>query len=156
MTTWGAVPMIISSKYSYPINNKVNLGVGLLFGTGSWAFPEDAIALPFGSLTYGDRRKNLTMSCGYVAAWSWTGGGGTGRTLFSVAGMSKVSSKISLVFDSFIVPGFNDNDGGALLLPGIRLHTDITRAFQFGFGGLYMDGEFLPAPIPFIQWFKKL
>ncbi len=153
MTTWFAVPVIGTAKYSIPVNNNVSLGLGLLLGTGSWEQPDFGLALPFGSLTMGDRRKNLTFTGGYGTVWS--NQDNAGHFLFSIAGMSKIGNKISLVFDSFIYPSSN-NDGGALLLPGIRLQTDNKKAFQFGFGGLYLEGEFVPAPIPFVQWFKKL
>lgn len=109
-----------------------------------------------------------------------------GRILLSVAGMAKISEKFSLVFDTFISPwgpehtytnqvnnSYWDNNGNyvekydmetyterspnlALILPGIRWQLDADRAFQFGFTGLYFDGEFIPAPIPMVQWYRRL
>jgi hypothetical protein len=46
--------------------------------------------------------------------------------------------------------------GFSLLIPGIRWQMDSNKAFQFGFGGIVTDGELVPAPIPMIQWFRKL
>jgi hypothetical protein len=61
-------------------------------------------ALPFATISFGDRRKNITFSGGYGAIWQ--DGYFEGRAITSVAGMIKVSPKISFVFDSFIVlPG---------------------------------------------------
>jgi hypothetical protein len=153
MTSWFAVPLIGSAKYSLELNKNVSLGLGILLGTGSWANPDFGLALPFGSLTFGDRRKNLTFSSGYGTVWSK--GKNEGRLLLSVAGMSKVGNKVSLVFDSFIFPS-SGNSGGALLLPGIRLQTENKKAFQFGFGALVANGKLIPMPIPVVQWFKKL
>jgi len=44
----------------------------------------------------------------------------------------------------------------ALLLPGIRWQIDADRAFQFGFTGFYYDTEFIPFPIPMVQWYRRL
>lgn len=109
-----------------------------------------------------------------------------GRVLLSIAGMAKITEKFSLVFDTFISPwgpeqtktdfrdiSYVDNNGNwvekyeletytekspnlAILLPGIRWQLDADRAFQFGFTGFYFDGEFLPAPIPMVQWYRRL
>lgn len=106
-----------------------------------------------------------------------------GRFLFSIAGMAKAGKKLSLVFDSFIASpgGYYDyveyveyynsatgmwnyreetrrkrRGGLVLLIPGIRLQTEPNKAFQFGFGGAYIDGELVPAPIPMVQWYRQL
>lgn len=153
MTTWFGSPIIGSAKYSFTSKNKLSFALGTLLGTGSWASPEYGIALPFGALTYGDAFKNISFSAGYGA--SWGGGYSGGRALFSVAAMNKVSDKFTLVFDSFIISGTGNNDGGALLIPGIRLHTDPNKAFQIGFAGIAGGGEIVPFPLPMLQWFRK-
>jgi hypothetical protein len=92
--------------------------------------------------------------------------------------MHNINEKLSIVFDSFIMPpgGYRNevefhidqygnpytvnvarrNPGFAILVPGIRLHTDHNRAFQFGFAGIVSKGELLPFPFPMVQWFRKL
>lgn len=155
MTSWFAVPIIGSAKYSLELHENISLGLGVLVGTGSWSAPQFGLALPFGSLTFGDRRTNMTFSSGYGVIWTAENTGGQGRLLLSIAGMSKVGKKTSLVFDSFIFPSSN-NTGGALLLPGIRLNTESKKAFQFGFGAMVLDGKLVRSPIPVVQWFKKL
>jgi hypothetical protein len=156
MTSWFGVPIIGSAKYSIELGRKTSIGIGTLLGTGSWAEPKFGIALPFGAFTYGDRRNNINLSAGYGAVWS--NDGGDGRFLISVAGMKKVGNKVSLVFDSFIVPSLdvNTNSGFALIIPGIRLQTESNKAFQFGFAGLIVNGDLVPAPIPMVQWYRKL
>lgn len=148
LTTWFGVPIIGSVKYSLQLGENTSLGIGTLLGTGSWAAPEFGLALPYTALTFGNRRSNLTFSAGYGAVWSE--GESEGRALLSVAGMTKVTKNMSLVFDSFIVPGTV-----ALLIPGFRFQSKDDKAFQFGFAGIVVDSELLPALIPFIQWFKK-
>jgi hypothetical protein len=44
----------------------------------------------------------------------------------------------------------------ALILPGIRWQIDSDRAFQFGFTGFYFDNEFIPFPVPMVQWYRRL
>jgi hypothetical protein len=106
MTTWLALPIIGTAKYSIPLKQDFQFAVGTMVGTSSWItlLGSDANvggALPFGTLSYGTRRANLAFSGGYGVIWAE--GDSDGRALTSIAGMIKVSSRISLVFDSFIV-----------------------------------------------------
>jgi len=154
MTSWFGSPLIGTAKYSMQLDEKVGLSLGLLLGTGSWATPEFGLALPYVALTFGDGRTNINFSAGYGGIFY--GGDSDGNALLSVAGMTRVGKKVSLVFDSFIVPNFGDkNFGGALLLPGLRLQQSSEKAFQFGFAGLVADGDLIPVPLPFIQFFRK-
>lgn len=169
MTSWLGIPIIGSAKYSIELGKNIHLGLGTLIGSGSWAFPKLFIALPYGALTFGDRRININFSGGYGAYWYE--GSSYSRVLFSVAGMAKVGRKVSLVFDSFIIPSstYTFTTSGTLrnsssidkvnlivLIPGIRFQTSQNNAFQFGFTGMFVDGKAVPFPIPVIQWYKKL
>jgi hypothetical protein len=116
ITTWIGTPLIGSAKLSIPINNEWNAGLGILLGTGSWSWPDFALALPYGVLSYGDRVKNINLSFGYggltykvdeydiITDRSSSRRESEGNFLFSIAGMAKVGRTLSLVFDSFIVP----------------------------------------------------
>jgi hypothetical protein len=181
MTTWVGVPIIAQAKYSFKLSDNVHLGIGTLLGTGSWVAADFGIALPFSSFTIGDRRTNATFSAGYGSVWS--DGQSSGRALISFAGMTKISNKISIVFDSFIVPpsGYKDvtttdmiynpatqlyeekttttrekRTGLGIFIPGIRWQLSEDRAFQFGFTGFSIDGDMAPAAIPMLQWYRKL
>lgn len=199
MTSWIAIPILANAKYSLRLNDKTSLALGAIAGTGSYALPEFGLLLPFASLTLGNRFNNLTLSSGYGwvfyqestynpfsstdEKWNFH----EGRFLISIAGMTKITPKLSLVFDSFIMPrgpykesyewidnGTYDKDNGiwiqnwqkvttrertpnvAILLPGLRWQLDADRAFQFGFTGVNFDNEFIPYPIPMVQWFRRL
>lgn len=177
MTSWIGMPVIGTFKYSISLGKKINFGLGTLLGTGSWALPDYGIALPFSALTLGDRRTNVTLSMGYGAVIAE--GKTDGRFLLSGAALAKIGKKVSLVFDSFIMTdgGYktvNDENtdpntgivtsisrqekraGFALLIPGVRWQLETNKAFQFGFAGLLVKNEFLPVPIPMIQWYRKL
>ncbi|MFM7015138.1 MAG: hypothetical protein ACKOX3_02315 [Bacteroidota bacterium] len=181
MTTWVGVPIIAQAKYSIKLSDQAHLGIGGLLGTGSWVAADFGLALPFTSFTLGDRRTNATFSAGYGSVWSK--GQSSGRALLSVAAMAKISNKISIVFDSFIVPAsgtkevtttesvYNPNTlsweektttttekrtGLEIFIPGIRWQLSEEKAFQFGFTGFGVDGSLEPAVIPMIQWYRKL
>lgn len=116
MTSWAAIPIIANAKYSIDLKNKSSMALGVLAGTGSWAYPDYGMMLPFVSYTYGTRRNNITFSGGYAQlfyqeeVWDQNTSMSNninrqmGRLLVSVAGMAKLSDKFSLVFDSFISP----------------------------------------------------
>lgn len=184
MTSWVGMPIIGTVKKSWEIGEKTQFALGGLVGTGAWAAPDFGGALPFATLSFGDRTKNIAFSGGYGAVWD---GDVVGRGLASVAGMIKVSPKISLVFDSFILlptpkrtvtdtyqtyvynssTGQNEyqtvtntyetrRPGFALLIPGVRWHKEEGKAFQFGFSGVVANGDLLPLPIPMVQWYRTL
>ena len=154
MTSWFGIPIIGTIKKSWELGDKTQVAIGGLFGTGSWASPDFGGMLPFGTISFGDRTKNIAISAGYGAIWQ--DGGTTGRALTSIAGMIKVSQKVSLVFDSFIfLPGKTES-GLALLIPGVRIHQSEGKAIQFGFIGMYANNELIPVPIPSVQWYRSL
>ncbi len=191
MTSWLAIPIIGTAKYSRQLGENTSLAAGTLLGTGSWAQPDFGIALPFVALTFGGRSHNVNFSTGYGLVFysvetynpntdrSTTEKFREGRLLLSLAGMTRISPAISLVFDSFIAPPgpyrtqtiweYSWENGNyrevttterssalMIFVPGIRWHTRPNAAFQFGFTGAYFDGEFVPVPIPMVQWFRKL
>jgi len=208
MTSWVGMPVIGTAKYSFRLSEKLFGGVGFLAGTGSWAYPEFGLLLPFGFLTFGNRLNNLNLSAGYGAlftektetvytiqdiATEWstnsyisetiTRNDAEGRPLLSVAGMFRLNNKYSIVFDSFIMlPGKGrmtqslitdydqtmqiatysientqkQSEAFIVISPGLRFQANEHSSFQFGFTGVHAEGEFIPAPIPMIQWFRKI
>lgn len=154
ITTWVGSPIIGSVKYAYSINEKTHLGLGSLLATGSWTAIEYIVALPYASITRGDATKNLTFSAGISMGSSGIDNTGFSDPIFSLSGMKKMNNSLTFVFDSFIYA--SSTDGGALILPGLRFQTQEKKAFQIGFAGVYSGGELYPAPLPFIQWFRKL
>ena len=150
MTSWIGIPIIGTIKKSWELGENTQFAVGGLLGTGSWSNPDFGLALPFASLSYGNRRSNIAFSAGYGAVWS--DGSSNGAALVSVAGMKKLSSKISLVFDSIIL--LSESNDFTLFIPGIRWHQSEGRSFQIGFSALSVDGGIIP--IPMVQWYRSL
>jgi hypothetical protein len=166
ITTWLGTPIIGTAKYSIPVDRKISMGVGVLVGTGSWIFPEFAMVIPYGVITTGDRVRNFNFSFGY-GGFRLNAENSEGNFLISLAGMTRVGNKISLVFDSFIVPRtgtyMEDNNSipqkrysVALFIPGMRFQTHERSAFQFGFAGFMADGKVSALPLPMVQWFRML
>ena len=106
-----------------------------------------------------------------------------GRPMFSLAGMFRLNDKFSFVFDSFFMLAGKDMERQQIrsdqdpnnfkstyrivtvivksnpivvLAPGLRFQATETSSFQFGFTGVHFEGEFVPVPIPLIQWFKRI
>lgn len=157
MTTWIAMPLVGSAKYSVPIGDNASLGIGALAGSTLW-LEGGYGALGYGSITFGHRRSNFTVSGGYAAVGSNWGGGGS-APLMSLAGMAKIDQRITFVFDSFIYLGTTGEDNGdsfALFMPGFRFNSRGGGAFQMGVGALMVQGELIPAPMPVFSWFKAI
>lgn len=181
MTTWIGAPIVVNAKKSFKLAENTYLAVGALAGSFSYIDPDFYLALPFASISYGDRMKNIAFSAGYGNAW--LDGESNGRFITSIAGMVKITPRTSLIFDSFIVmrgasqetvqeffifnPATGQNErttrtvterGGppvVLIIPGVRWNYSSKSAFQFGFTGIAYDGEF-GAAIPLVQWFTAL
>ncbi len=209
MTSWVGMPIIGTAKYSRQLTKNISGGVGFLGGTGSWAFPQYGLLLPFGFVTAGDRINNINFTGGYGALFAenyesrytlsnipedeWHTNSviyesedqvkGEGRPLFSIAGMFRINNKFSFVFDSFIMlkgkesvyqyidETWDDQTGKStfmirsetnksypliVLSPGLRFQANDRSSIQFGFTGVHYDGEFVPVPIPMIQWFRAI
>jgi hypothetical protein len=208
MTSWLGMPIIGTAKYSLNLGKHLHAGIGFLGGTGSWAFPEFGLALPFGFFTIGNQMYNVNISAGYGALFmerteytytihntpsdyhtnsytqvERTFNDSEGRTLFSLAGMCRINKKFSFVFDSFfMMPGKDriqqnvldtydqitgkstyflqsetyENKAVLVIAPGLRFQANENNSFQFGFTGVRFDGEFVPVPIPLVQWFRKI
>lgn len=165
MSSWVGSPIIGSLKYSKQISENTSFAVGALAGSMGWTAYQFGGALPFAALTIGDRKTNFTISAGYGAIWTeGLGREMSGDALMSVAGMARINNAMSLVFDSFIIPGFSqDNNFNALLIPGLRYQKKENIALQFGFAGIISeyesyDGgstEFASFAIPMAQLFFK-
>jgi len=151
ITSWVGIPLIGSAKYAFAMGEKVSGAIGTLIGSGSWASLGSAGGLVYGALTVGGSRSNISFSAGYAGV---TIEGDVGSApLFSVAGMARINEKVAFVFDSFI---YTKEEFFALIIPGLRFYRPNKGAFQFGFGGIAVEGEVLPVPVPMISWFVRI
>ncbi|MBL7813008.1 MAG: hypothetical protein JNL57_12370 [Bacteroidetes bacterium] len=150
MTTWLAAPLVGSAKYSVKLHDRVHFGAGALVGTASWVRLNAWGALPYGVITLGGRKSNISLSGGAVFLGS--DGEVTSQPLFNVAGMSRISKKVSFIFDSFLVPSNGEING--VVVPALRFHGNQQKAFQFGFGAVVANSKLVPLPIPVLSWLR--
>ena len=102
ITTWIGLPVIGTAKFSFSAHEKVHFALGGLAGSGTWLSLGSFGAIGYGSLTFGDYMKNISVTAGY-AGFS-INGNKSSSMLYSFAGMAKLNDRIAIVFDSFIYP----------------------------------------------------
>ncbi len=152
ITSWIGAPVIGTIKKSWKINRYTQFAIGGLLGSGSWGIPRIGGALPFATLSFGDRNRNLAFSGGYGIVVN-DGDDETGF-LTSLAGMTKLSRKVSLVCETFfVIPTSNNTQPAVFLFPGLRLHQSKGKALQFGISGFFIDGEIIR--LPMFQWYRE-
>jgi hypothetical protein len=103
-------PVWITPKVNIPIKSeKVNLGAGGLLGTviGETA----SFGLAYGTLTLGNRDRNLTFGLGYgMAEGEWTD-----TPLINISGMYRVGEKGYMLLESYFVGDDGINVGIVML-----------------------------------------
>jgi hypothetical protein len=150
VTTFLGSPFLFNVKYATELSSDLHLGAGILAGPLFLFKPiEGGIIIPYTSLTFGDRRNNLTFTAGYPSFTS--GNNSTGQLLFSVGAMTGISKSSFFVFDSFI---FNASQTSAyFLMPGIRIESPKnSSAWTFHIGAVGDNDGIVPFPIPVITY----
>lgn len=130
MTTWIGSPMVLAAKYSFKKEeSKVNFALGTLMGTSSFIGSFRGYGgLHWGTVTFGDRANNLSLSAGYaymqlpierfrqepgIYDSNYAIPGKDVRPfvqgpVFGLAGIARVGAKTSFVFDSMVFLYEND------------------------------------------------
>lgn len=163
MSSWIGTPIIGNVKYTKTLGPKLHAAGGLLAGTGSLIFKSRKGILPYGALTFGDKRHNINFSAGYGKIWARPDSRDVEKSnqtaMFSIGAIATLNDRVSFVFDSFFFKSKNqflDNGLNGFVTPGIRFASRRTEsAFQFGFMNLVANGEVLPIPIPNVRYFRK-
>lgn len=105
MSTWIGSPLALNAKYSFPTKDKeLNYSIGIIAGTSGYIFKGQGFGtLGWGTITIGNRMQNISVSAGYGSignlsdATKYRGG-----ALLSLAGITKIGKKASLIFDSML------------------------------------------------------
>jgi hypothetical protein len=119
MSTWIASPIALAAKYSFENEkNKVHFSLGSIVGSSGYLSNFRGFGgLHWASVTYGQRKQNITFSAGY--GYFNTGVKSTNydpiigspissspttikAPIVSIAGIAKVSKSASFIFDSMI------------------------------------------------------
>lgn len=128
-TVTGAPNLLISPTLSIPVNDFVAFKVG----ADAFVVAADgagAVAVLNAGISIGDRFNNITATLNYGV----TPDGVFPVPSFSVAGMARLSRRISVVTDNYWLP-FDDEDLFSLLSIGVRFHSssayfDISLSFN--------------------------
>ena len=179
MSTWIASPFVFVLKQSFKSSNEnVHYSVGALLGTSGYLGNFSYFGgLPFANVTFGDVKKNLTISAGYGFLGSFSDSNfGVGAPILSIAGITKVGAKASFIFDSmfgfissktasynYVYPytPYNStaNSFGFCLMPGMRFQTKENSAFQVSLAGVsiydYQSKTSTTFPMPMCTWFFR-
>ena len=137
----GFTPIWITPKLSIPLQaEKVNLGIGGLFGTtlGN-EFDNVGFGYGFGNVTFGDKNKNLTVGLGY----GFADGELAEHPTISISGMLRTGKRGYLISESYIIStGFNTV--GIISVGGRFLGKRIT----LDYGGFFVPntGDFFVFP----------
>ncbi|MBU3678231.1 MAG: hypothetical protein FGM32_01320 [Candidatus Kapabacteria bacterium] len=154
LTTYIGSPILGSIKATTRVSDNVNAAAGALIGWNGWIPEFIFFALPYGSLTFGSRASNVTLSTGYGYV-SYDGDGG-GRAMFSVAGQTHAWSKVSLMFDSIILSAGSSTGMLVFGMPGVRVATGRNSAFQVAFPFVYAENELRMVPVPTVGYFVRM
>lgn len=154
IATWGGLPVLGTVKKSWKIQENNHFAVGAIVGTNPWNFNLFSAALPFASFTMGTKKSNLSLSYGYGAVLF--DNKSSQSALASVAAMTKITPKLSLVFDSFLLPGGEGSETSGIVIPGIRWNQAEGKSFQIGLLAVINEGEWQPYAIPMLQWYRSI
>lgn len=101
----GFTPVWVVPKFSIPIaKDKVNIGAGVF--AGAVLGEEGAnFGIAFGTVTFGDRNKNLNVALG----WGYAGGSWADKPLVNVSGMVRVTSKGYFLTENYFIPSDFNN-----------------------------------------------
>lgn len=123
--------LVLTPKVSFPVSEKVHMGAGLLyvrvpnFDTNNSGI---GVGVGYGALTYGSADDNLTFGLGYGFVEGEIGS----TPLLQVGGQKRVSRRVSLVSENYIVA---DSQAGAFGLYGTKINWP--RA-SLGLGAAYI------------------
>ena len=131
----GIPALAITPKFSVPLNDKLRVGAGVLYGftTGVGGGGGENAGLGYGLATYGSADTNVTLGLGYGFA-----GGNVGSTPVGIVGANvRLSRLFTLVNETYLV-NF-DQSGGFGGLAGLRYATP---RFSGSLGALYFTSRY--------------
>jgi hypothetical protein len=130
----GIPAIAITPKVSVPLNDKLRVGAGVLYGftTGIGGDKSESGGIGYGLATYGTADTNLTLGLGYGFA------GGTSSTPVGVVGANVRLSRLFTLVNETYLASF-DGDGGVAGLAGLRYATP---RFSGSLGALYYNSRY--------------
>jgi len=149
----GIPALAITPKFSVPLNDKLRVGAGALYGftTGLGGSRSESAGVGYGLATYGSADTNVTLGLGYGFA-----GGSVGSTPVGIVGANVRLSRLFTLVNETYLADFGQS-GGVAGLAGLRYATP---RFSGSLGALYFtarnDGGIYPAYLDVAFRFGKI
>ena len=124
---------VISPKFTAPVSEKVHVGAGVIYANIPFDESDSGGAgIGYGSLTYGGAENNLTLGIGY----GFTSGEIGSTPVFQLGGQKRISRRISLLSENYIVADSRAGMGG---LYGVKFNwrrtsLGVAAAYAYIFG----------------------
>lgn len=134
----------LTPKIGIKTTDKFYVGGGLLIGNADGY----TIGTTYGMATYGDNDDNITAGLG----WGFFEGEFAPEPVIMLAGMTRVSRRISLVSDNLFFP--NDDGYYEIISYGVRFFGE-KLAVDLGFINNSDIFEFLPIGVPYVDFVVK-
>ena len=127
-------PIWVTPKFSLPVADEFNLGVGAFIGTivGEDVDVGGAFGVAYGTATFGNRDKNLSVGLGY----GFAGGEWAQTPTITISGMLRTGKRGYLLTENYLL---GTGDGAALLISfgGRRVGDSLT----LDYGGFVPVGD---------------
>ena len=122
--------LVLTPKLSFPVSDKVHVGAGVLYVRVPYAGSGDralGAGIGYGVVTYGSADNNLTFGLGYGFIEGEIGS----TPILQIGGQTRVSRRISLISENYIVADSKAGMGG---LYGLKINW---RRTSLGLGAAY-------------------
>ena len=169
ISSWIGSPITLVSKLSIISKKKVHLSVGNIIGSSGYlAQGSVLVGLHWGTLTIGDRMRNVSFSAGhgYFSDKSYTisnfGDSFHDALFLGFGGISPVGKKASFILDGMFISNTMDNrsydpqntdnprrnttdptitNTTLILMPGMRFYSSYDKAFQISLAGVFFTNK---------------
>ena len=165
ISSWIGSPITLVSKLSIISAKNLHISVGNIIGSSGYLFQGRAlVGLYWGTLTIGDRMRNISFSAGYGyfndKSYTITNVGDSfhDALFLGLGGIAPVGEKASFILDGMLISNSKDNPyyGGTssyydyrnridqtitnttlILMPGMRFYKSYAKAFQISLAGVF-------------------
>jgi hypothetical protein len=104
----GPYAFYLNPKASFKVAKNIYLGGTVLYANTIRTVDEfGGLATLNGSFTYGNKNNNITATVG----WGSSDGEFSSKPLITISGMTRVSKRIGLVSENWLLPNLSDNGG---------------------------------------------
>lgn len=107
----GPIGYHVNMKYGTQVGKNTYVAVGgmgvcTVFGL-DWG-----VGCAFGSVTYGDRQTNATLTMGYGGIKNYNGWSVTSRPIINLSGVARITDGFSLITENYLIPSDREHYNG--------------------------------------------